>query len=123
MVNDDKNSDWFWDIILRAGQSRPKLKAILSAFSKEELLKFQEEFVEASVELQDDPYLEFMEESEDGVEDIANWVVSKGKSYYDHILQHPNEVPNSVNDYTDEILHGVADEVCYEVFGESTGIY
>ena len=119
----EDGSDWFWDIILKSDKNREKLKAILLTFNKEDIVKFQEQFVDASIELQDDPYLEFMEESEDGVEDIANWVVSNGKDFYYHILEHPNQIPNSVNDFTDQILYGIADEVCYEMFGESTGVY
>lgn len=46
-----------------------------------------------------------------------------GKDYYDHIMEHPSEIPNSVNHLTDQILYGIADEVCYEIFGESTGVY
>lgn len=29
----------------------------------------------------------------------------------------------NVNDFTDQILYGIADEVCVEKYGESTGIY
>ncbi|MEK3917223.1 DUF4240 domain-containing protein [Paenibacillus sp. FSL H7-0331] len=120
---DDYDSDWFWSIISVSAINRQKLKEILSAFSKEDIIKFQEQFLDASIELQDEPYLAFMEQSEDGVEDIANWIVSNGKTFYNHILNNPEEIPHSVNNVTDQILYGVADEVCYEIYGESTGVY
>lgn len=120
---DDNDSDWFWSIISVSAINRQKLKEILSAFSKEDIIKFQEQFLDASIELQDEPYLAFMEQSEDGVEDIANWIVSNGKTFYNHILNNPEEIPHSVNNVTDQILYGVADEVCYEIYGESTGVY
>ena len=119
----ENNHDWFWNIIAESDKNREKLRAILSTFKRDEIAKFQEQFVDASIEIQDKPFLEFMEESEDGVEDIANWVVSNGKDYYDYIIAHPSEIPNSVNHLTDQILYGIADEVCYEIFGESTGVY
>lgn len=118
-----ETSEWFWSIIGRADLNRDKLKEILNDFSKEEIIKFQEEFVDASVELQDEPFIDYMEESEDGVEDIANWVVSNGKELYFQIMENPEEIPHSVNDVTEQILYGVADEVCVEKYGESTGVY
>lgn len=118
-----ETSEWFWSIIGRADLNRDKLKEILTGFSKEEIIKFQEEFVDASVELQDEPFIDYMEESEDGVEDIANWVVSNGKELYFQIMNNPEEIPHSVNDVTEQILYGVADEVCVEKYGESTGVY
>ncbi|GEN66333.1 MULTISPECIES: DUF4240 domain-containing protein [Chryseobacterium] len=118
-----ETSEWFWSIIGRADLNRDKLKEILTGFSKEEIIKFQEEFVDASVELQDEPFIDYMEESEDGVEDIANWVVSNGKELYFQIMDNPEEIPHSVNDVTEQILYGVADEVCVEKYGESTGVY
>ncbi|MBP1991469.1 DUF4240 domain-containing protein [Paenibacillus eucommiae] len=117
------DSEWFWSIIAMAATNRQKLKEILSTFNKKDIIKFQEQFLDASIELQDEPYLAFMEQSEDGVEDIANWIVSNGRNYYDHILNNPEEIPYSVNDVTDQILFGVADEVCYEIYGEPTGVY
>ncbi|MGE8526093.1 DUF4240 domain-containing protein [Chryseobacterium rhizosphaerae] len=118
-----ETSEWFWSIIGKADLNRDKLKEILTGFSKEEIIKFQEEFVDASVELQDEPFIDYMEESEDGVEDIANWVVSNGKELYFQIMGNPEEIPRSVNDVTEQILYGVADEVCVEKYGESTGVY
>ncbi|WP_206619141.1 DUF4240 domain-containing protein [Flavobacterium cerinum] len=91
------NHDWFWNIIAESDKNREKLGAILSTFKRDEIAKFQEQLVDASIEIQDEPFLEFMEESEDDVEDIANWVVSNGKDYYNHIMEHLSEIPNSVN--------------------------
>jgi len=118
-----ETSDLFWSIIARAALDREKLKDILGTFTKEELIRFQEEFVDASVELQGEPYTDYMEESEDGMEDIANWIVSNGKDFYFSILESPKNTPISVNAHIHQILYGIADEVCMEKYGESTGIY
>lgn len=116
-------SDWFWDIISYAKEDRGVLKGALSAMDKDDILRFQEQFVDAAVELQEEPFTDYMEESEDGVEDISHWIVSKGKAFYADIIKHPENTPHSVTGNIDPILYGVADEVCMDKFGESTGIY
>ena len=122
-MHNGNRTEWFWKTIQMANSDREKLKDVLWGFELDELISFQEEFVDFSIELQDQPYTDYMEESEDGIEDIANWVVSKGKAFYDEILRNPQSLPRSVNLLSHEILYGVADEVCYEKYGKSTGVY
>jgi len=118
-----EDPEWFWSIIERADLSRDRLEKILKDCTKQQLIKFQEKFVDASIELQDAPFTDYMEESEDGMEDIANWIVSNGRDFYIQITKNPDKIPTSVNDFTHQILFGVADEVCVEKYGESTGVY
>lgn len=115
--------NWFWNIISEAALDREKLRNILKDMDREDIIEFQSIFVDFSVELQDEPYTDYMEESEDGIEDIANWVVSNGKEYYNKIIENPNSIPYSVEDRLNEVLFGVADEVFVDRFGESTGVY
>jgi len=122
-MHNGNRTEWFWETIRMANSDREKLKDVLWGFELDELISFQEEFVDFSIELQDQPYTDYMEESEDGIEDIANWVVSKGKAFYDEILRNPQSLPRSVNLLNREILYGIADEVCYEKYGKSTGVY
>ncbi|MFP3387618.1 DUF4240 domain-containing protein [Brevibacillus sp. SIMBA_040] len=122
-MHNGNRTEWFWETIRMANSDREKLKDVLWGFELDELISFQEEFVDFSIELQDQPYTDYMEESEDGIEDIANWVVSKGKVFYDEILRNPQSLPRSVNLLNREILYGIADEVCYEKYGKSTGVY
>lgn len=116
-------TNWFWNMIDQAKENREVLRIILSNLCKDEIILFQEQFVDAAAELQDEPFTDYMEESEDGIEDISHWIVSKGKAYYTDILAHPDKVPYTVTGNTDSILYGIADEVCLEKFGENTGIY
>ncbi|MBC9909425.1 DUF4240 domain-containing protein [Chitinophaga varians] len=116
-------SDWFWDIISYAKEDRDTLKEVLSGMDKDDILRFQEQFVDAAVELQDEPFTDYMEESEDGIEDVSHWIVSKGKAFYADIVKHPEKTPHSVTGNTGPILYGVADEVFLDKFGEPTGIY
>lgn len=123
MITEEDKIIWFWNIIAKSGLRREKLKDILMKLDRKDILVFQTLFVDFSVELQDEPYIDNMEESEDGIEDIANWIVSNGKEYYNKILSNPDLVPYSVEDRLNEVLYGVADEVFVERFGESTGVY
>ena len=119
-------SDWFWDIIERAGDSRDKLRSILSEMGKDEIYRFQDEFLEAAAQLRDEPFSDLIYasgESEDGLDDISKWVVSQGRHYYDAVLANPESIPLRIDGRSHEILYGVADEVYLERFGELTGIY
>lgn len=116
-------SDWFWDIVHRAQKSRQQLKRMLMDMTKEEIHRFQKEFVEASVELQTDPFTDYMVESEDGAEDVSHWVVSQGKPFYLEVWSRPEMIAAEVEESDPEILYGVAAEVYLERFGEPIGIY
>lgn len=116
-------SDWFWDIVNESDQDENKLREILTEMDKNDIYRFQDLFVEAAVELRYEPFTNFTESSEDGIEDISNWVVSQGKAYYAEILKHPERIPYSVEDRTNENIAHVADEVYFDKYGETTGIY
>ena len=81
--------------------------------------RFDDEFQQAAAELKDDPFLEYIDadQSEDGIDDIARWVVSQGKAFYFEIWRHPEKIPPRLDDRKTEILSGVADSVHYEKFG------
>lgn len=119
----ERISDWFWDIVNESDQDENKLREILTGMDKNDIYRFQDLFVEAAVELRYEPFTNFTESSEDGIEDISNWVVSQGKAYYAEILKHPERIPYSVEDRTNEIIAHVADEVYFDKYGETTGIY
>lgn len=114
---------WFWNIIEESDTNREILKNILTEFNKDELINFQEIFVDFSSVLQVFPYAQYMEESEDGIEDISHWVVSRGQEFYNHIVNNPQEIPFSLGDNSMQDLYGIADEVCLEKYDDVTGIY
>ncbi|MFT9818266.1 hypothetical protein [Lysinibacillus sp. NPDC056185] len=66
----DLVSDWFWDIIWNANQNADRLREILREMDQESIVKFQEQFLDAAGELQIQPFLNYMEESEDGIEEV-----------------------------------------------------
>jgi hypothetical protein len=116
----DPVSPWFWDIVERAARNKQKLREILMGMEREEIRRFQREFVEAAVELTDEPFLEHMDpdESEDGAQDISNYVVSQGRERYLHVLQNPSAIPKHVDLGEPTNLSGVAGNVFEERFGE-----
>ena len=90
---------------------------------REDVYRFQKEFVEASVELQTEPFTDYMEESEDSAEDVSHWVVSQGKQYCLKLWSNPELIAAQVEESDPEILYGVAADVYRERFGELIGIY
>lgn len=118
-------SAWFWDLIGRASLDRGKLREILQDLTKAEIYRFNDEFEAAAAELKDDPFVEFIdsEESEDGIDDIANWVVSHGFEYYGRVLENPSLIPARVDLGDPSDLYGVAGDVYYEKFGEPIGLF
>ncbi|EYF05643.1 DUF4240 domain-containing protein [Chondromyces apiculatus] len=116
-------SEWFWTLIRKAGKNRETLRALLSTLSRDEIHRFHREFEDASVELQTDPFLQHIDEdeSEDGVEDIANWVVSQGFEVYQDVWDHPSHIPPHVDVGNREDLYGIAGEVYAARFSQSIG--
>ena len=83
----------------------PDPRALLSTMPIPALLRFHDELLDAAAELQGEPYANHMEESEDGQEDIAHWVVSQGRAYYEQVLAHPETIPYTVEDKPAAALH------------------
>lgn len=117
------DEQWFWSIIALVERDRGELKKILEGFTREELEHFQDHFVEFSADLREEPYTQYMEKSEDGVEDVAHWVVSGGKKLYEEVLNKPELSPHTVWGKAAENLYGVADQVYFSKFNEEMDIY
>ena len=119
-------SEWFWEIIERASRDRDKLRSILSVMPKEDINRFQREFLGAATQLRYGPFSDLVYasgDSEDGLDDISNWVVSQGRPYYESVYANPDTIPLGINPGNPQILYGVAGEVYEERFGELLGIY
>jgi hypothetical protein len=89
--------DWFWTLIEESSCSRVKLRSLLLDLDEAHLYKFQDIFVELASELKTEPFLNNMPESEDAIDDIADWVVSQGSAVYGAIIARPDSVPESVS--------------------------
>ena len=111
-------TDWFWSIIAAAQGDRDRLRTELMKLGKEEVRGFQEEFLDLAGELTVPPFDAFVEESEDGLTDVAEWVVSQGKAMYEAVLADPASIPHTVEGKGREILSGVAPLVYEDRFAE-----
>lgn len=111
---------WFWEMIAAAGQSRTRLREILGQLPQAAVYRFQDLFLDFASELQDEPYSDFLapDESEDGLEDAANWVVSQGRTTYEAVLAEPSRMPSHIDVGDPTNLGGLAYEVYYDRFGE-----
>lgn len=106
-------SDAFWSVV----ESADPLTR-LRTMPIPDLLRFHDELLDAAAELQDKPYSDHMVASEDGQEDIALWVVSQGRAYYEQVLAAPATIPYSVEDRPTATLYAGVTLVIYR---ERTG--
>ncbi|HEX6357448.1 DUF4240 domain-containing protein [Actinophytocola sp.] len=85
-------SDEFWSVVESADPV-----AALHAMPLDALVRFHEELLDTAQSLTHDyPWADHMEESEDGREDVAYWVISQGREYYTEIVHNPSKIPHSV---------------------------
>jgi hypothetical protein len=122
---EDVASTWFWELIRRANHSHETLYELLRGLTKGELHRFYDEFEAAAAELKAEPFLEFIdpEESEDGIDDIADWVVSQGFEHYKRTWETPSLIPARIDVGDPGSLSGVAGDVYFDKFGESIGSF
>ena len=120
-------SDWFWDIIQEVRGNESKLYLILAKMSKEEIYRFEDEFLSAWADLRDPRFEIYFDASEDGTDDIIYWIVGQGKDYYFMTWKEPELILECLKggswaDLFSNNLFGVAYEVYEGKFGESLNI-
>jgi hypothetical protein len=115
-LKSDGGADWFWTITEQANRDPKKLEQILQKMSHDEIVRFAHEFEKYACELVW-PLVE--RTSEDGAKDIADWVVSQGKTFYNEIRNHPERVPFSLDEEQEStLLSGVADNIFWARYRE-----
>ena len=117
----DDISEWFWTLINKADHKRDRLEAMLWEMTRQDIIRFHNEFQEAAVQLADEPFICHMDEglSEDGVQDVAEWVVSQGKGLYSDVWENPHHVPGRIEPGTTTTFSSIADNVFWDRFNES----
>ena len=114
-------SDWFWRIVDEAGRDRGRLRALLESMPREDVIRFDRAFRDAAMALTEPPYSDHMGDlSEDGVQDVTEWVVSQGKAFYSEVWAHPERIPAQLDGPPSRIgsFSGVADNVFSDRFDE-----
>jgi hypothetical protein len=106
----DEIPDSFWELIDLARRDRAAYRAKLKEMDRDTLVRFYHTFESATMELKDEPYVDHMnpELSEDGVDDVANWVVEQGKEHYARVINNPASVPFELDDpagFMGDIVH------------------
>ena len=115
----DDISPWFWEIVEKCERDRNQLRSVLEDMSRDEIIRFDNEFQDAAVQLVDEPFFEFMDEgiSEDSAKDVADFVVSQGKGSYASVWEHPDQIPTYIRMGEQKTFSGVASKVFWERFG------
>jgi len=92
--------DKFWEIIGEARQSPKGFREILRNLNREQIIDFYWTYEELANHLRNERYLPYVHPdlSEDGLAELANWVVAQGKTYYSSVLDHPDLIPPKKND-------------------------
>lgn len=118
---DEVFSTWFWSIIDGANKNRDRLETILRTLNRDQLIAFHNQFVTVAADLLALPSLAKPENeawTEDNVQDVADWIVAQGRSYYDDVIQHPDNVPMGLTDAErPPTFSGVASRVFLDRFG------
>jgi hypothetical protein len=112
-------SDWFWQIIDNAKIDQNRLYSILKSMTKDEVLKFHNEFNTACQFLHDSKFTSHIgvRMSDDNLQDIAWWIVSQGKQFFFNVWSNPNLFPKYVDPANKGILYGISADVYEEKGG------
>lgn len=90
----------FWQTIAKARADPNRFRKMLKRMSREEIIDFYRTYKEVASQLTDDIYWDYVdpELSEDGLHELANWVVAQGKDSYSRIFDYPEEIPPQKDD-------------------------
>src|SRR3954469_698593 len=90
----------FWSVIEETQQTPSRLKEMLKQMTREDIINFYWTYEELANWLRTEPYWRHAspEISEDGMYELANWVVGQGKEYYQEIFNNPEQIPLKKND-------------------------
>jgi hypothetical protein len=92
--------DKFWKIIEEARQDPNRFRQMLKKMSREEITHFCWTYEELANQLREDYYYDYVDPdlSEDGLAELASWVVAQGKDYYLKVWEDPEQIPPKKND-------------------------
>jgi hypothetical protein len=96
----DSIPDEFWRAIEEARQDRMKFREILQKMNRGNILRFYWTYAELAIRIRTKRFSQHADPdlSEDGMDELANWVVAQGRDYYRNIILHPEKIPASKSD-------------------------
>lgn len=88
----------FWELIELARDDRDRYRARLRELDEGSLIRWYWTFDRLAGWLRDRPYTDHMDPrlSGDGIDDVAVWVVARGRETYFEVIDHPELVPAKV---------------------------
>lgn len=100
--------DEFWKIIDDAHQDRRRFRGALENLDREALTRLYWTYEELANLLRTEDFVSHADPhlSEDGMAELANWVVGQGREYYSRVFEHPELIPKKKNDigFTSELV-------------------
>jgi hypothetical protein len=85
----------FWEVIASARQDPQRFRAALAHMDRESLTQFGWTYEELAAQLRSRDHARYAHQdlSEDGLAELANWIVALGRESYLDILEHPDRMP------------------------------
>jgi hypothetical protein len=107
--------DEFWRTVEEARQDPERLRVLLKRMSRDELVRFAWTYEALANELRAEQYWT-PELSDDGLFELAHWVLAQGKDYYERVWENAEEMPREKK-RSPGLLHAIEAEY-EERFGE-----
>jgi Protein of unknown function (DUF4240) len=85
----------FWAVIDAAGQDAARFRELLGPISRSQLIRLLWTYEEVASHLRTEQHARHAapDLSEDGLAELANWVVAQGAAAYVEVLEHPERIP------------------------------
>lgn len=87
----------FWRIVEEARQDPARMRELLKDMGREDLKHFAWTFEALANELREGIYTQYTapELSEDGIFEVAHWVLAQGKDFYEKVWEDPSQMPST----------------------------
>lgn len=90
----------FWDVIAAASQDPDAFRSLIGRMDRQQVIDFLWTYEELAAHLRTDKHARHAAPtlSEDGLAELANWVVGQGRDTYAEILRQPDRIPPRADD-------------------------
>ena len=108
--------DTFWHLVDLAREQPERFQQRIGELDREALIDFCRVYDRAAGELYGESHQEYVDPdlSEDGVNDICEWVVAQGRDHYVKVLRDPKLMPYRVDDHDPHLAF--TSHVCREYY-------
>lgn len=122
----DADADAFWTLVDLGKEDLEAFRDALRALERRALIRFAWMYEERASRLGQPRFQRHTapDLSEDAYDDLARWVVEQGRDYYEHVVNHPAEMPSDLEEGIPRPrLYYEADNIFEELFGEDLPPY